>query len=99
MDVHEEAETGAAALQALIAKVTDSALRELDALRVAVEVRSDAVVAALTGPDSINPAWLREVLDQFAHTAREEADSAAHAARTQAFEEAEIRWEFERGGF
>jgi hypothetical protein len=93
--VYAEAQT-TAALRALIARATEPALAELEALRVAVDVRGEALKAALVGTECIDPASLREVIDRLAHAAREEADAAAQAARSQALEEAQVRQELER---
>ena len=93
--VYAEAQT-TAALRALIARVTEPALAELEALRVALDVRCEALTAAFVGTECIDPASLREVIDPLAHAAREEADAAARAARSQALEEAQVRQELER---
>lgn len=93
--VYAEAQT-TAALRALIGRVTEPALAELEALRVALDVRCEALTAAFVGTECIDPASLREVIDPLAHAAREEADAAARAARSQALEEAQVRQELER---
>jgi chemotaxis protein histidine kinase CheA len=93
--VYAEAQT-TAALRALIARVTEPALAELEALRVALDVRCEALTAALVGTECIDPASLRELTDRLAHEAREEADAAARAARSQALEEGQVRQELER---
>ena len=93
--VYAEAQT-TAALRALIARVTEPALAELEALRVALDVRCEALTAALVGTECIDPASLRELIDRLAHEAREEADAAARAARSQALEEGQVRQELER---
>src|SRR5262249_5758402 len=95
MSAQEDPEVVPAALRALVRKVTDPILDELEALRVAVEVRCEAVAAAVDDPKALDPA-LREVLDQPAKAAHAQATAAAQTARLQALEEAEIRWNFER---
>jgi hypothetical protein len=95
MSVQDDTDAVAASLRALIGKVTNPILDELDALRVAVEVRCDSIAAAVSDPKGFDPA-LQQVIDQFRLAARQRAEAAAHAARLQALEEAEIRWDFER---
>lgn len=85
-----------AAFRGLIAGVTDRALGELEALRVAFDVRCEALTAALAGSSCIDPTWLHGVVDQLALAAGEEADAAARASRSQALEEAQARSESER---
>src|SRR6266849_4681904 len=97
MRFHDYAEAQTtAALRALITRGTEPALGELEALRVAFDVRFEAARGALEGPPCIDPAWLREILDQLAHATDREAEAAARASRSQVFAEVQVRWEFER---
>lgn len=92
--VYAETQT-TAALRALIARVTEPALAELEALRVALDGRCETLTAALVGTECIDPASLREVIDRLADASREEANAAARAAHSQALEEAQVRQELE----
>jgi hypothetical protein len=85
-----------AALRALIPRVTEPALAELEALRVALDVRCEAITAALAGTERIDPASLHEIIDRLAHAAGQEADAAGRAARSQALEEARVRLDLAR---
>src|SRR5437016_7888921 len=97
MRFHDYAEAQTtAALRALITSGTEPALGELEALRVAFDVRFEAVRGALEGLPCIDPAWLREVVDQLAHAAGREAEAAARASRSEVLAEVQVRLEFER---
>jgi chromosome segregation ATPase len=87
--------TMAAALRMLIGRVTEPALAELEGLRVNINARCDALVAALVGTGSTE-SLLREVTDRLALAARQEAEAAARAARDQALQEAGSGRESER---
>ncbi len=97
MGFHDTAEVQTtAAFRALIAQVAERALGELEALRVSLDVRYEAVAAALTDPATIDPEWLRGVIDQLAHAASRDAEAAAREARNQTLKEAQDRLEVER---
>jgi hypothetical protein len=98
MGFREEAEVEmAGALRAAITRLTEPALREFESLRVAFDVRSEAVTEELkAAPNSIDPTWLRGIIDQVAHRAGQEAASAAQASHSHELEEARRRWNAER---
>jgi hypothetical protein len=94
---HDYAEAQAAAtLRALIAQAAKPALTELEALRVAIDVRCESLAATLAGAGITDPAPIRELVERLAHAAGEEAGAAARAARTLALEEAEARLQLDR---
>jgi hypothetical protein len=94
---HDTAEVETtAAFRALIAQVAERALGELEALRVSLDVRYEAVAAALTDPATIDPEALRGVIDQLADAASRDAETAAREARNQALKEAQDRLDIER---
>ncbi len=94
---HDYAEAQAAAtVRALITQAAKPALTELEALRVAIDVRCESLAATLAGATTTDPAPIRQLVDRLAHAAGEEAGAAARAARTLALEEAEARLQLDR---
>jgi hypothetical protein len=94
---HDYAEAEAAAtVRALITQAAKPALTELEALRVAIDVRCESLAATLAGAATTDPAPIRQLVDRLAHAAGEEAGAAARAARTLALEEAEARLQLDR---
>jgi hypothetical protein len=85
-----------ATLRALIAQAAKPALAELEALRVALDVRCESLTATLAGSTNIDPVPLQELTDRLVHAAAQEASEAARAARQLALEEAEARLALER---
>ena len=78
-----------ATLRALVAQAAKPALAELEALRVALDVRCESLTATLARSANIDPAPLQELIDRLVHAAADEASEAARAARQLALEEAE----------
>jgi hypothetical protein len=94
---HDYAEAQAAAtVRTLITQAAKPALTELEALRVAIDVRCESLAATLAGAATTDPAPIRQLVDRLAHAAGEEAGAAARAARTLALEEAEARLQLDR---
>jgi hypothetical protein len=85
-----------ATVRTLLAQAAKPALAELEALRVAIDVRCQSLTATLSSTSNIDPAPVRELVDRLAHAAELEAGAAARAARTLALEEAEARLQSER---
>lgn len=85
-----------ATVQALIARAAKPAQTELEALRVAIDVRCESLTATLTGASKIDPAPIRELVERLTQAANEEANAAAHAARALALEEADAARELDR---
>jgi hypothetical protein len=94
MDFRDDAELQmASALRALITRITEPALREFESLRVAFDVRSEAVAAELmVGPNSIDPTCFRGIIDQLTHRAGERAEVELASVRA----EAEAQYEADR---
>ena len=78
-----------ATVEALIARAAKPAQTELEALRVAIDVRCDSLNATLASASRVDPAPIRELVERLTQAANEEANAAAHAARTLAREEAD----------
>ena len=85
-----------AALGAQIAPAAEAILRELETLRVAFDVRYDAVTQAVAALRAASPAWFHEVVQRLARAAGEKAEAAARIARGQAAEQAQACLAFER---
>lgn len=97
MGFEEKAESQiVAALDARIAPAAEAILEELEALRVAIDVRYDSVTEAVERMRSASPEWLHEVIHALAGVADEEAQAAAKAAQAQAIEQAQACLKFER---
>ncbi len=86
----------ATALGAQVAPAADAILTELEALRVAFDVRYQSVTEAVAGLRQSSPAWLHEVIHTLAAAASDEAKAAARIARGEAVEQAETSLKFER---
>jgi len=84
---HVEAHT-TAAFSALIARASEQALQELDAVRVAHQRHSEALAARLRSPlDPANGERLLTLVNDLSLVAKDEAQAAARAARAEALDE------------
>jgi len=94
---HDFAEAQATAtVRTLIAQAARPAQTELEALRVALDLRYQSLTATLAGAANIDAAPIRELVERLTHAASEEAGAAARTARTVALEEAEARLQQDR---
>jgi hypothetical protein len=94
---HDFAEAQATAtVRALIAQAARPAQTELEALRVALDLRYQSLTATLAGAGNIDAAPIHELVERLTHAAGEEASAAARTARTVALEEAEARLQQDR---
>jgi hypothetical protein len=94
---HDFAEAQATAtVRALIAQAARPAQTELEALRVALDLRYQSLTATLAGAGNIDAAPIHELVERLTHAASEEASAAARTARTVALEEAEARLQQDR---
>lgn len=84
------------ALGAQLAPAAEAILRELEALRVAFDVRYEGVTETVALLRSASPGWLHEVIHRLARAAGEEAEAAAQVAQGQVVEQAQACLEFER---
>jgi hypothetical protein len=85
-----------ATVRALIAQAARPAQTELEALRVALDLRYQSLTTTLAGAANFDPAPINELVQRLTHAASEEAGAAARAARTVALEEAEARLQQDR---
>ena len=86
----------AAALAAEIGPATEAIRGELDALRVAFDVRCESVIETVAKLRSASPGWLQDVTRKLAQAAAEEVDAAARVARSEAVAQGLACLEFER---
>jgi hypothetical protein len=85
-----------ATVHTLITRAAKPALEELEALRVALDVRCASLVATIAETGNLDPVPVQELVERLVHAAGEEANAAAQAARALAVAEAETRLALER---
>jgi hypothetical protein len=85
-----------ATVRSLIAQAARAAQTELEALRVALDLRYQSLTATLAGAGNVDTAPLHDLVERLTHAAGEQADAAARTARTVALEAAEARLQQDR---